>query len=172
MKKIGIITLILLACACSTTVAKDSVEEYLNKFKNHDQEVMQSLEQLIVYENLSEKDQELYRLIMRKQYQDLKFKTVQEYYNGDHALITEEIEVYDYKKSRQRASQYYNEHASTLTNEEYQRLQLEYMYQEKSRTKYTINFELAYEDEHWKLISPDYTVLQKIHGIYAGEEDP
>lgn len=166
MKKIILLILCTMLCACSTTRAKDSVEKYLYKFKNHDLQVMDSLRQLITYENLSKEQQDLYELTMRRQYQDLTFKTVLEYYNGDKAVITEEIEVYDYKASKQKAKNYYLENQDKITKEEYQQLQLDYMYQETKRTKYTIEFELYYEDEEWKLVSPDYTVLQKIHGIY------
>lgn len=166
MKKYILFLIIFLLCGCSTNIAKHVVEDYLNKFKNHDQEVMESLDQLIVYENLSKENQELYKLIMRRQYQDLSFKTISEYYNGDYAKITEEIEVYDYNKSKREAKVYFEEHQSTITKEEYQKLKLEYMYKETSRVKYTIEFELNYQSNHWTLVSPDYTVLQKIHGIY------
>ena len=166
MKKILFLLFCFLFCGCSTSKATQPVEDYLNKYKNHDVEVMKSLEQLIVYENLDVENQDLYRLIMKRQYQDLTFKTVSEYYNGDEAKIQEEIEVYDYHKSTQDAFDYYEKNKDHFTKEQYQKLQLDKMYHEKRRTKYTLDFALHFDKDHWQLISPDYTVLQKIHGIY------
>ena len=40
------------------------------------------------------------------------------------------------------------------------------MQEETSRVKYTIFFSTYYENDEWHLEKPDYTVLQKIHGIY------
>lgn len=167
MKKILLLFFsIIFFSGCSTTLAGDAVETYLMKFKNHEEEVLKSLDELISYENLSLKQQEQYRLVMKRQYQDLTYKTVQEYYNGDKAIITEEIEVYDYNKSKRETKEYYEEHQSTLTKGQYQEMQLKAMATEQKRIKYTIDFELNYQEDGWHLTNLDYTILQKIHGIY------
>ena len=171
MKKIIflIISCLFLFSGCVNQSCPQIVEDYLNKFKNHNEEVLKSLDILISYENLGKEEQDQYRIIMRRQYHDLQYKTVAEYYNGNEAKITEEIEVYDYLSSKRRAKEYFEEHRDTMTTLEYKKLQLDSMYQEKNRIKYTIEFELHYEDDTWKLVSPNYVVLQKIHGIYEYE---
>ena len=168
MKKI--LFLLLFFCflsGCSTNRASDAVESYLMKFKNHDEEVLNSLEELISIENLSTHQQEKYTLVMKRQYQDLKYKTTREYYNGDEAIISEEIEVYDYIHSKNKAKETYLEQKDSMNKVEYQELQLDSMLHESKRIKYTIDFELHYQEDGWHIMNMDYTILQKIHGIYS-----
>ncbi len=173
MKKIILIILCLFLCGCTNNEAKDAVKEYIYKFKNHDKEVMQSLEELIIHENLTEQASNDYRLVMKKQYYDLEYKIIEEIYNGNKATVIAEITVYDYKKSKQESKEYKETHQeeflkedNTLDEIKYKNLQLKYMQEETSRVKYTIFFSTYYENDEWHLEKPDYTVLQKIHGIY------
>ena len=76
MKKIILIILCLFLCGCTNNEAKDAVKEYIYKFKNHDKEVMQSLEELIIHEDLTEQASNDYRLVMKKQYYDLEYKII------------------------------------------------------------------------------------------------
>ena len=43
MKKVIVFILCLLGCGCTKTDARYEVESYLNKFKNHDEAVISSL---------------------------------------------------------------------------------------------------------------------------------
>ena len=40
------------------------------------------------------------------------------------------------------------------------------MKSEDKRVSYTILFNVNFDGEKWVLENPDYTVIQKIHGIY------
>lgn len=174
MKKIILLIVCLFLCGCTNNAAKDAVKDYIYKFKNHDSEVMKSLEELINHEDLTEQASNAYRLVMKKQYYDLEYKIIEEIYNGNKATVLAEITVYDYNKSKQDANAYKNEHPEEFLNEDntfnevkYKNLQLKYMQEETSRIKYTIAFSTYYENDEWHLEKPDYTVLQKIHGIYV-----
>ena len=59
----------------------------------------------------------------------------------------------------------------SINQTKYKDLQLKKMKEEKNRVKYTIGFNVNLQDEEWELVSPDYTVLLKIHGIYDYNED-
>lgn len=176
MKKIILILMsLLLFSGCSNKDAKDEVINYFNKFKNHDIEVKNSLEELISNENLTNEQSAKYELIMKKQYQYLEYKIVEEIYNGDHANINVEITVYDYLNSQKKAEKYLNENRdkflidNSINELKYKNLQLSYMEEESKRIKYTLEFNVNYINNKWVLETPNHIVLQKIHGIYNYE---
>lgn len=174
MKKVILILLCLfLGCGCSTNKASDAAIEYINKYKNHKEEVMISLKELIKNEDITEEQSNIYTLIMKKQYDDLTYKVIEEIYNGDKATVKLEISVYDYLKSKEDAKIYMEEHKeefylsdNTFNEIKYQNLQLKYMEEETKRIKYTLELETFYEKDKWLLEIPDYKIIQKIHGIY------
>lgn len=169
---------LLLLTGCVQNLARDPVTHYLELYRNHSDEVTSSLQTLIRDENLLAEQQDLYALIMKKQYVDLEYKVVNETYNGDQAIVTVLITVYDYQHSKDEARQEMNENLSAYTlsdgsidQTKYKDLQLQKMKEEKNRVKYTIDFNVNLQNEKWELVSPDYTVLLKIHGIYDYNED-
>lgn len=177
MKKIILIILCVFLCGCTNNEAKDAVREYIYKMKNHDKEVMESLEELMNHENIIEQLKDEYRLVMKKQYYDLEYRIVEEVYNGKKATVIAEITVYDYKKSQQKAEEYKKSHPkeflkenNTIDEIKYKTLQLKYMQKESHRIKYTMLFSTYYEKNEWHLEKPDITVLQKIYGIYEYEK--
>ncbi len=179
MKKIIlIICSILFLTGCTNTHATDPVKEYLEKYRNNDQEIQSSIEELLRQENLLEEQDEQYRMIMKKQYVDLEYKIKQETYNGDEAIIKVELTVYEYEHSRTEAEKYRNEKKSEYVNqdgtwnkEKYADLQLDYMKKEIKRVKYTVNFNVNLQEEKWILETPDHNIIKKIHGIYNYNED-
>lgn len=160
MRKIIILFIIMLVTGCSNNKAYSPVKEYLNKFKNHDTEVTNALEELLRQENLSQEQNEMYKLIMKRQYTDLEYKVVEEYYNGDQAIIYADITVYDYGNSRKEARK------TGLSGEEYINEQLKQMEKEKKRIKYTLEFHVYYQDDIWILETPNTEIIEKIHGLY------
>jgi len=140
--------------------------------------VTSSMEELLKQENLLDEQDELYRLIMKKQYVDLEYKIISETYNGDNARITVELTVYDYEHSRIEAEKERNEKKNEYLNsdgtwnkEKYVNLQLRYMKEETGRVKYTVNFYVNLKDEKWILENPEHEVIEKIHGLYCYTED-
>lgn len=172
MKKILIIILMLLAVGCSKTNASFEVETYLNKFKNHDKEVIASLDELLTLESITLEQKDLYRLIMKKQYTDLEYEVKEEHYNGDQADVEVLIKVYDYTESKKRAYQKMKDNPDIMnSNEKKMNEQLKEMEKETKRVPYTLVFHLRYENEQWILETPNTEILEKIHGIYDYEED-
>ena len=165
------IIIIIFSCfifgGCIKTDARFEVESYLNKFKNHDEAVVSSLNDIL--DELDDEDEELYELVMKRQYTDLEYKIKEERYNADEAFITVLITVYDYEKSKNDAlKEIGNEGVSA---EERLHLILKKMDEEEKRINYTIDFKVFYQDDKWQLEKPSYEVLEKIHEIYDYEED-
>ena len=171
MKKIVVLILCLILCGCTKTDARYEVESYLNKFKNHDEAVISSLNDILDENELDSEDKELYELVMKRQYTDLEYKVKEERYNGDIADITVLIKVYDYEKSKNEALEEINNSSEYDSEEKKIHLVLKKMDEENKRIEYTIEFKVNYQDDKWVLEKPDKTVLEKIHGIYDYEED-
>ena len=160
MRKIILIIFICFLVGCTSNDAVTPVKDYLNKFKNHDTEVTNAIEELLRQENLSQEQNDLYKLIMKRQYTDLEYKIVNEYYNGRHAIIYVDITVYDYINSRKEALK------NGLTKEEAINEQLKQMEKEKKRIQYTLEFHVYYQEERWILETPNTEIIEKIHGLY------
>lgn len=179
MKKILILIFCLIfLTGCTNSKATDPVKEYMEKYRNNAPEIQSSIEELLRQANMLEEQDELYRIIMKKQYIDLEYKITKETYNGDKANIEVEITVYDYEHSRIEAEKYrqekkqdYVKEDGTWDKERYVDLQLKYMQKEIKRVKYTVNFNVNLQNEKWVLEPPDSTIIKKIHGIYNYNED-
>ncbi len=181
MKKLGLILMTLIVavgCACTMTKASDAVKEYLGKYNNQDEEVMVELDALVEEENLSDEQSEKYKEIMKKQYTDLKYEIVNETYNGDEAIVTTKITVYDLYKVQQEATKYKEEHEDEFKDENkiYDAKKfLDYKIDEMKKTdktvEYTIDFKVIKKDGKWVLDQVSTEDLEKIHGIYNYSND-
>ncbi len=176
MKKfitIIICSLFLFGCSCSDMGAKNAVTDYLSQYNNLSEEVLDDLDKVSSGEEFNDKQRELYKEIIKKQYQDLKYEIVDEKYNGDQAIITAKITVYDLYKAQKDASLYMNEHVegfydknNIYSNKKYLDYKLEQMKKMTDTTMYTIDFEVVKKDGNWIVEQPSTADLEKIHGIY------
>ena len=152
MKKILIIflTFILLLTGCSKDQAANAVRHYLDKFNNHDGEVLKELDKLIASENLTEDQAKVYKEIMKKQYTDLKYVIVDEKYNGDEAVVIAKITVYDLYGVQKEADSYLETHQSEFLDSEKKfdhNLFLDYKLEQMKR----VNKKVDYTKTRWKL---------------------
>ena len=126
--KIFIFLCLFLFSGCVSNNAKTPVIDYLNAYQNHSEKVTSSLNELIQNENLNTKQQEIYALIMKKQYVDLTYHIDNVIYNGNKAIVIATIEVYDYNHSKEEALKEYENNPEL----NYKDLQLTYMKKRKS----------------------------------------
>ncbi len=180
MKKIIIFLLTLsfaIGCACTVDKASDAVKEYLGKYNNQNAEILTQLETVVKEENLSEEQSEKYKDIMTKQYKDLKYEIVEETYNGDEAVVTTKITVYDLYGAQQEAEEYKNNHRDEFLKDNkydadaYLDYKLEQMKKKDKTVEYTIDFQVVKRDGKWVVKSISTEDLEKIHGIYNYEND-
>ena len=112
MKKIITIiisSLFLFGCSCESMGAKNAVTDYLSQYNNLSEEVLDDLDKVSSGEEFNDEQRDLYRSIIKKQYQDLKYEIVDEKYNGNQATITAKITVYDLYKAQKNANLYMKE---------------------------------------------------------------
>lgn len=99
MKKILLIILsIIIITGCSLVPGgpSDAVKDFLSKYKNNDQVVIDELNNYLSGENLDEATIKEYREIYTRQYSNMSYKIKGERIDGDKATVTVEITVYDY----------------------------------------------------------------------------
>jgi len=176
MKKIILFLFLIIFCitGCTNNHPEDAVKEYLNKFKNHEKDVIASLDELLVEENLLQEQNELYKLIMKKQYTDMDYMVEEITYNGNKAKVKVLLEVYDYQHSKKETSKNkedFTEENGLINEEKYINLQLKNMKEEKRRVKYTVEFNVNLHDKNWVLETPNREIIEKIHGLYNYEEE-
>ena len=176
MKKI--IPILLMFCltlsfACATDTASDPVKEYLGKYNNHNPQILTELSDLIKEEELSEEQGTIYESVMKKQYKDLKYEIVEEKYDGDEAIVTAQISVYDLYKAQKEAEEYKNNHLEEFQKEDqsydadkFLEYKLEQMKKTDTRVDYTIEFNVVKKEGKWTIEKITTEDLEKIHGIY------
>lgn len=180
MKKIlGIFVCLLMVvgCSCSNDKAADAVEKYLNDYKGLSDNVLADIDELVENENLTDKASDTYKEVLKRQYRDLIYTIENEDYDGDTALVTVKITVYDLYKAQKDASEYLSEHPDEfLTDGEYDNdLYMEYKLEEMRDTNETISYNIVFtitkSDGNWVVEQPNEETLEKIHGVYNYDED-
>lgn len=82
MKRLVLVILsivLLVGCSCTLmSTPTKKTEEFLNNYKNLDEDVLSDLELSAEAEGLSTKNTETYKEIMKRQYQDMKYKIEKE----------------------------------------------------------------------------------------------
>lgn len=180
MKKLILVALMtLLFCGCSMTGTPSiKVSEYLSKFNSLDELVIQDMESTIQGENLSVENTTIYRNVLQRQYQDLKYDIVEESINGDNAVVIAKITVYDLHASKMNSETYMNEHQDEFLDvdnmfdqENYMKYRLENMLSTKDTVSHNISFNLTKKDDEWVIDEIDRVTLEKIHGLYFENQD-
>ncbi len=173
MKKIVLIVVTLLfLVGCRSDLPSDVVKNYFSLYKNQNEKILAELDELIKNEELTEEQGKIYKEIMMKQYKDLNFDVTAETYNGDEAIITANIEVYDLYKSQKEAENYRNMHREEFKDySDYLNYKLDKMKKNTYKTNYTIHFKVIRKEKEWILENIPTEDLEKIHGIYNYDQD-
>ena len=113
-----IMAIVLLSgCSMDNTPTK-KVENFLDSYRNQDENVLTQLKEMVDSDSLMNEDQKTaYTDIMKKQYEDLTYEIKDEVINGDTATVTAEIEAYDYYKINSDAEEYYNSNPDEFKND-------------------------------------------------------
>ncbi len=178
MKKFLAFIFIILLSACSlmgTNTPKERVRELLDKYKNQDTSVVTQLEDVISSEYSGDyKDR--YKKLMLNQYKNMEYKIVDEIIDGDTAIVTTDVTVYNYGSMIETANEYLREHEEefyqegveekTIDNNKFLDYKFDLLEEVNDRKTYTLEFTLTKEDKEWKLDSLSNENISKLHGIY------
>ena len=178
MKKILAIFFILLFSACSLmdiNTPKEKVRELLDKYKNQDTMVTSELDNVISSEYSGDyKDR--YKKLMLNQYKNMEYDITDEIIDGDTAIVTADVTVYNYGNMIETANEYLKNHEEEFYMEDTEEkvvdtnkfldYKLNLLEEVKDRRTYTVEFTLTKEDKEWKLDDLSNENISKIHGIY------
>lgn len=177
MKKIVVIFLFLISfTGCSlTNTPSGKVEAFLDSYNTLTEEVKQDLETKVSVENLNGDNKKIYKEILTKQYEDLKYTIKDESIDGDKATVRVNINVYDLYRISKETEEYMKENpnefyeGNNFSQDQFNSYKLENMKNYTERVDYEVDFELNKVDGMWVLKEPNRDILEKIHGLYNYE---
>ena len=175
MKKVLMIFLLFgLAVGCGMkNTAKIAVEDFLNKYKTNEINIISELNAIADKEDFNESQKEEYIKILKEQYKNLNYEILGEEYEDDEATVTVKITVKDLYKVGKDVNNYLAENRSVFNDQNgnfnrdlFLNYNLEQMKNTTDTIDYTIDFFVTKSGENWYVTQPRITVLEKIHGIY------
>lgn len=167
--------LIILLVGCNNNkTAGDVVGDYLQKYINSDQEILEQLNDSIDKEFYTDEQKKVYKDILIKQYRSLNYEIVNEEYNGDKAKVTARIKVIDLYTAQKKAVDYLGMHADEFLDEKgnydkskFISYKLDKMKQSTNFVEYNIIFNVLKQNNQWEVLQLGNDDLEKIHGIYG-----
>ena len=178
MKKLLIVlvlTLLVVGCGNMMDTPTKKVEALLNKYQTQDKEVLEQLDSVVEEAGiLSDDQQDKYRNLMKRQYQNLNYKIKNETEDGENATVTVEIQVFDYGKAIADAENYLANNTdefiisetNSIDSSKYMDYKIEKMSSTSSKVTYTINFSLTKVDDEWVLNNLNDIDRLKLHELY------
>lgn len=165
---------LLSGCEMDNTPTR-KVERFLDNYRNLDETVINQMNDIVASDTMmNDAQKEEYRNVLKRQYQDLTYTIKDETVDGDTAVVTVEIDVYDYYKATLDSDAYYTanpdqfkDDAGNLDQSKYLDYKIEKMKNTMERVKYTIDFTLKKENGNWIMDEITDATRQKIHGLYA-----
>ena len=167
---------LLVGCGDMTNTPTKKVEQFLSKYQDLDDDVINNLDSVITdKETLTAEQKDSYRELMKKQYKNLNYKIKEETQDGNSAIVSAEIEVIDYGKSISESEKYLSENkdefisdkdSSVVDMVKYMTYKIKQMTNAKDKITYTINFSLTKENGKWKLNDISDIDRLKLHGLY------
>lgn len=166
--------LLLVGCSNMMNTPTKKVEEFLNKFQTLDKDIMSNLSQSIDMNDFTNEEKDNYNEVMKRQYKNLVYKIKDEEVNGNNAIVTVEIEVYDYNKAITEVDNYFIHNQDLFLDEEgmvdnskYIDYKINFMKNVEDRVKYTIDFNVKKTNETWTLSDITKEDREKIHGLFS-----
>lgn len=177
MKKILLVLIgIFILSACSFTSSPSTkAEEYLSRYTSLNEDVLQDLETTTSSENLSTANKDVYKEVLKRQYQNIKYTVKDEEINGDKATVTMKITVYDLYKADKASLDYLNLHNDEfyvngiINQDKYDTYKVNNMLNTNETVDYEIEMYLNKENGTWIVQDVDNQTLSKIHGLYNYE---
>ena len=167
--------LFLVGCTVATTSSSPTkvVERLLGKYQSLNEEVIKQLNQVLDSQNITKEQKKEYRDLMKKQYQNLTYNIKKETIDDETAVVSVEIEVFNFAKANNETEVYVSGHEEDFLDDNnqlsdvlYQNYKIDQLKNVKERTKYTLDLSLTKEDDIWKLDELSDMERQKIHGLY------
>ncbi len=162
----------MLLCGCVTSTPTKEVEKYFNKYQTNSDDILDKVDKIFDFTNYSDLDKEEYKKIIKKNYQDLVYVIKDEKIDANKAIVTVEIEVYDFYKTMKETLEYRNTYMDKFITDDFYNenlfinYRLDKLKEVKERIKYTLDISLTKVDNKWYVDDLSKDFLEKINGIY------
>ena len=180
MKRIFIISLLsfcLLFNGCGENLNNTptkQVEMFFMNYQTLNQDVIEDLNDVLTTDNsMTETQKDKYKDIIKNHYKNLVYDVKDEVVDGDTAIVTVEIEVYDYSKVIANVNKYLEEHPdefvdddNNYSQEKFMDYRLEELEKVKDKVKYTLDLSLTKVGDKWQMDQISSVDEDKILGIY------
>jgi len=167
-----VLSISLFGCGMADTPTK-KVEALLMSYQNNADAIISELEDYLKTLTIDNDSYDDYKKVYLRQYQDLKYEIKDETIDGDNAVVTAQIEVYDYYKVENDVNNYITENPTEfdnngiLDNLKTLKYRMDELNKSKDRVTYTIEFTLTKVNDEWTINNLTDEDLEKIHGTYA-----
>ena len=156
-----------------------AVEEYLDRYIDNNDAVISELDEYVEdNKELNDEQKDTYKEVLKKQYSDLKYEITDEKYDGDTAVVSVKIVVYDLYKVQKEADDYLTEHKDEFKDENgnydstaFVKYKLDKMKDTTDTIEYSLDINVSKTDNVWSVDQLSNDNLQKIHGIYNYETE-
>lgn len=170
MKKIIILIVLILVSGCYKSTPTKEVEEYFTNYQTS--KININYDNIIDFRNYSDKQRNEYIEIINNNYNDLVYTIKNEEVNANNAIVTVEIEVYDFIKKLDEIEKYKDENITEFYRDEYfsESMYIDFKISQlkevSDRIIYTLNIPLTKVDDKWYIDDLPKEYIEKINGIY------
>lgn len=163
-----ILSISLFGCGNMNTPRK-KVEMLLMSYRNNGESIISELNDYLSTLMIEDEYFEDYKKVYLRQYQDLTYEIKDERIDGDNAVVTAQIEVYDYYQTENNVNDYITNNPEEFINGEKSSIlyRIEELNKENSRVTYTLDINLTKVNDEWTIDALTDEDLAKIHGTYA-----
>jgi len=158
-------TFLLTGCDEMMNTPTKQVETLLAKYQKMDESIIEEIDELATEANLTTEQQERYKNLLKRQYQNLTYRIEDEEIDGDTAIVTVEIEVTDFKKVVSENEEEYRT-KTEYTMEEFNNDKLKKLENASDKVEYTLRFNVKKENDSWKVTNLTNIDLKKLQGMY------
>ena len=159
---VALAVFLLMGCTMSNTPTS-KVEDLFSKYQTLDNDIKSDIEDVLKEQNLTDTQVERYKKLLEDQYRNLTYEIKNEKIDGDHAIVTVQIEVIDYKKSISDLT--YD--STKYTKESYDDAKLDLLEKAKDKVTYTLELGVTKDkNNNWRLDSLSNADIKKIQGMY------
>jgi len=170
-----VLTMFLTGCGKDTNnMPKAEVQKLFADYNTLNSDLLIQLDSVMASEDLTELQKAKYKDILKRQYEDLKYKITDEVISDDTAVVTTEVEVYNLKKAIKDSDDYLIDHKeefyingkNEIDKEKFWDYKLDKMEKTTDRVTNIIDFTLTKVEDKWILDELLESDRQKIHGLY------
>ena len=166
------LSLIVVGCGKTTTSPRVEVQKLFNNYNSLSSDLLIQLDSVMSTEDLTDEQKLNYKDILKRQYEDLKYKINSEVISGENAIVNVDVEVYNLVKAMDDSDKYLEEHKEEFyvddkfDSKKFWDYKLNKMKDINERVNYTMDISLTLIDGKWHLDELLEVNRQKIHGLY------